>query len=62
MYHPTEHSEWQNLNFFYLDFSYYFMFFTFREEGDIKKNKNTYLASFLIEVGNGTLTKLTSGG
>ena len=33
----------------------------FWEERDIKKNKNTYLFPFLIEVGNGTLTELTSG-
>ena len=35
------------------------MFFTFREEGDIKKNKNTYLFPFLTKVGNETLTELT---
>ena len=34
----------------------------FWEERDIKESKNIYLASFLIEVGNGTLTELTSFG
>ena len=32
------------------------------EERDIKESKNIYLASFLTEVGNGTLIELTLGG
>ena len=37
------------------------MFFVFLEERDIKISKITYLALFLIEMGYGNLTKLTSG-
>ena len=39
---------------------FFYVFFLFLEETDIKENKNTYLVQFLTEVGYGSLIELTS--
>ena len=38
------------------------MFFMFWEERDVKERKITYLAPFVIDVGNRTQTELILGG
>ena len=54
------HNFYKTLSFLTLIFIYFY-FLMFCEERDIKVSKNTYLAQFLTEVGNGTQTEIILG-